>query len=134
MGNQLSTTGPTVCGMSISGHELDTTARKTAIRKGVSTSHDPPIGLYNLDTSWYAGVYGGGEMSATRYEEVGGYANYEGEWVEPTLVEKPKGWLVHYSDYEKLVEALRHILRFSSNISSAGEIAEAALLSNGEEL
>jgi hypothetical protein len=41
---------------------------------------------------------------------------------------------VHYSDYEKLVVALRDVLHFTSNVHGAREIAEAALLSNGEEL
>ena len=48
------------------------------------------------------------------------------------LEETPDGPLVHYSDYEKLVQALRNIRGFAS--SYAREIAEAALLSAGEEL
>jgi hypothetical protein len=72
-------------------------------------------------------------VSVTRYDEVGDFAGYEGEWVGPRRIEKPDGQSVHYSDYEKLVDALREI-RSLGPLQLAGEIAEAALLSNGEEL
>lgn len=59
-----------------------------------------------------------------------------GGWV-PEMVHDANGDFVHYSDYEKLVAALRHIVRFSGNfygINSPREVAEAALLSAGEGL
>lgn len=40
---------------------------------------------------------------------------------------------VHYSDYEKVIDALREI-RSLRHHDLAGDIAEAALLSAGEEL
>jgi hypothetical protein len=46
--------------------------------------------------------------------------------------EKEQLQFVHYSDYEKLVEALRMICK--DGWLSDREIAEAALLSAGEEL
>jgi hypothetical protein len=68
-----------------------------------------------------------------RYEDVGDFAAYEGEWVQPRRIEKPDGQSVRFSDYEKLVDALREIRSLGPH-QLAGEIAEAALLSNGEEL
>ena len=46
--------------------------------------------------------------------------------------ETEDGDFVHYSDYEKLVKALRFILREASYDYKG--VAEAALLSAGEEL
>jgi hypothetical protein len=49
------------------------------------------------------------------------------------MVPDARGDYVHYSDYEKLRDALRQILR-SAGTYNQTEIAEAALLSAGEEL
>ena len=60
------------------------------------------------------------------------YALHENN-IEAWVTEDSDGEFVHYSDYEKLVESLRLIRRHGGSQYSE-EIAEAALLSAGEEL
>ena len=70
-------------------------------------------------------------MSAKRYDYTQGSNGYE---LGPAYMEEAdEGDFVHYSEYEKLADALREIRSLGPH-ELAGEIAEAALLSNGEEL
>lgn len=68
-------------------------------------------------------------MSVTRYGWRWTDTPYSGD--RQVLDEKTNGEFVHYSDYEKLVKALRQIRR---DPTFNQEIAEAALLSAGETL
>lgn len=63
------------------------------------------------------------KMSVTRYG-----------WVQKLFGEAPEGEFVHFSDYQKLVAALRLIYRSENSSCFTKGIAEAALLSAGEEL
>ena len=58
-----------------------------------------------------------------------GITRYGG--VQKLFGEAPRGEFVHFSDYQKLVDALRLIRR---DPAFNQEVAEAALLSAGEEL
>jgi hypothetical protein len=75
----------------------------------MTTRYNPPIDPFNPKFNAQGGV------------------NYEVD-----LPAHQQGRYVHYSDYEKLVEALRMICK--DGWLSDREIAEAALLSVGEEL